>query len=126
MRIIAKKMEISPEEGFAQDLFGRGTFGKALTNLITQTSDGLVISLDAKWGEGKTTFVKMWQGMLRERNIPSIYIDAFRDDYSSDAFLNLSSHISDYADDNIEKDQAKDFREKAAKVLVNVLSWGQR
>jgi tRNA A37 threonylcarbamoyladenosine biosynthesis protein TsaE len=126
MRIIAKQMEISSDEGFAQDLFGRSTFGKALTNLTSQTSDGLVISLDAKWGEGKTTFVKMWQGMLKEKQIPSIYIDAFKDDYASDAFLNLSSHISDYAEDNIEKDEAKEFREKAAKILVNVLSWGAK
>lgn len=126
MRIIAKQMEVRPEDGFVNDVFGRSTFAKALTNLTIQTSDGLVISLDAKWGEGKTTFVKMWQGMLKQDGIPSIYIDAFQDDYASDAFLNLATHITQFAEENIDKDKAQEFKEKAAKVLVNVLAWGAK
>lgn len=126
MRIIAKQMEVSPDDGFINDVFGRSAFAKSLTNLTTKTSDGLVISLDAKWGEGKTTFVKMWQGMLKNSGIPSIYIDAFQDDYASDAFLNLATHITQFSEDNIDKDKAKEFKETAAKVLVNVLSWGAK
>lgn len=126
MRIIAKQMEVKPDDGFTNDVFGRSAFAKALTNLTIQTSDGLVISLDAKWGEGKTTFVKMWQGMLKQSGIPSIYIDAFQDDYASDAFLNLATHITQFAEENIDKDRAKEFKEKAAKILVNLLSWGTK
>lgn len=126
MRIVAKQMVVHPEDGFSKDVFGRSVFGKSLTNLTAESSEGLVISLDARWGEGKTTFVKMWQGMLADSSIPSIYIDAFQDDYSSDAFLNLATHISQFAEEHLEKDKAKEFKEKAAKVLVNVLSWGAR
>ena len=42
--------------------------------------------LDGPWGVGKSTFVKMWRAMLRERGIPSVYVDAFAQDYISDPF----------------------------------------
>jgi len=45
-----------PYEG---DFFNnRKTFGESLIKLINKVEDGCVISIDAKWGEGKTTFVK--------------------------------------------------------------------
>lgn len=123
MRIIAKQLIVEKNDGFANDAFGRSSFGQSLLNLITHTSDGLVISLDARWGEGKTTFVKMWQGMLAENGLPSIYIDAFQDDYANDAFLSLASHITAYAKEHSEFADAAEFKAKAAKILIHLLSW---
>lgn len=95
-------------------------------NLVSQSNDELVISLDGKWGEGKTTFVKMWQGMLTQSQVPNIYIDAFANDYIDDAFIAVASAITTYIKDNSispDGEKSKEFSEKAKQVGVQLLSW---
>jgi predicted KAP-like P-loop ATPase len=87
MRLVIPPLPIDEQDSFKHDALGRKQFGIALMNLITKTNDGLVISLDAPWGEGKTTFVKMWRGLLKESQIRNIYFDAFANDYVDDAFI---------------------------------------
>jgi predicted KAP-like P-loop ATPase len=100
MRLFPKELEIAPGEGFTteKDIFGRAGFGQQLTSIVSRVDAPLVILLDAPWGEGKTTFIKMWAGELKKRNIPSIYFDAFATDYQDNAFIALSSHIIDELD----------------------------
>jgi hypothetical protein len=51
------------------------------------------VLLDAPWGTGKTTFVKMWLGELAKAGIPTIYFDAFTNDYHDDAFLTVAGEV---------------------------------
>ncbi len=66
----------------------------------------------------------MWQGLLKEKGIPSIYIDAFQNDYTEDAFISIASAITSYVDQHsTEAQKSSDFRDKAKKVGVRLLSW---
>jgi hypothetical protein len=66
----------------------------------------------------------MWQGLLKEKGIPSIYIDAFQNDYTEDAFISIASAITSYADlHSAEAQKSSDFKDKAKKVGVRLLSW---
>lgn len=124
MKLVTPSLTINDSDGFKDDLLQREQFGKSLSHLIARSTDALVISLDGKWGEGKTTFVKMWQGLLKESGIPSIYIDAFQSDYTDDAFISIASAITSYVDQHsIETQNSYDFKEKAMKVGVRLLSW---
>lgn len=52
--------------------------------------------MDAQWGEGKTTFIKLWRGHVdhhSEQPIKTIYYDAFRNDFQQDPFLTLTREI---------------------------------
>jgi len=69
MNIVTPSIIVGENEAFEQDALGRSGFGQSLLNLISQSNDELVISLDGQWGEGKTTFVKMWQGMLTQADL---------------------------------------------------------
>ena len=124
MKLVTPSLLVADTDGFNNDILQRQQFGDALVNLVTRSTDELVISLDGKWGEGKTTFVKMWQGLLKEKGIPSIYIDAFQNDYTEDAFISIASAITSYVDLNSTKAQeSSDFKDKAKKVGVRLLSW---
>ena len=102
MRIVIPPLDVKEDDAFKKnDLFERKAFGEALCKLVERSSDELVISLDGQWGEGKTTFVKMWMGLLKESNIPSIYINAFENDYVDDAFISVASAITSFADNNV-------------------------
>ena len=129
MRIVTPALEIGQDQPFHKDSLMRKPFGDALLNLVLNCSDELVISLDGRWGEGKTTFVKMWQGMLTQAGVPNVYIDAFANDYADDAFIAVASSLTEYIENNTvhpEKDRGNEFREKAKNVGVKLLSWGTK
>jgi len=126
MRIVTPPIEINEGESFEQDILERKEYGESLANLVSNSSDELVISIDGRWGEGKSTFVKMWQGLLTNKDIPNIYIDAFANDYVDDAFISITSSITTYINENLSEDDAEkgaEFKEKAKNVGVQLLSW---
>lgn len=124
MKLVTPSLVVEDSDGFRNDVLQRQQFGDALSNLVTRSADELVISLDGKWGEGKTTFVRMWQGLLKEKGIPSIYIDAFQNDYTEDAFISIASAITSYVDQHsAESQKSSAFKDKAKKVGVRLLSW---
>ncbi|WP_353572208.1 P-loop NTPase fold protein [Candidatus Albibeggiatoa sp. nov. BB20] len=131
MKLITPPLEIDETNPFNKedDIFNRKSHAEALTNLVINSDDALVISLDGQWGEGKTTFVKMWQGLLEQKDVPNIYIDAFANDYVDDAFIAIASEITSYADEHKIKggvDEVIAFQEKAKKVGVQLLSWSAK
>lgn len=127
MKLVTPSLVVEDSDGFRNDVLQRQQFGEALSNLVSRSTDELVISLDGKWGEGKSTFVKMWQGLLKERGIPSIYIDAFQNDYTEDAFISIASAITSYIDQHsAESQKSSNFKDKAKKVGVRLLSWTAR
>lgn len=98
MKITIPELVIKENEGFSKnDIFKRKEFGDNLLHLIKNTDDNLVLALDSQWGEGKTTFIKMWRGHLlnQDDKIKTIYFDAFSNDYQKDPFLALISEIYD-------------------------------
>ena len=129
MKIVISPLAIDIADGFKSDLdlFKRKPFGESLTRLITRSQGDLVISLDGRWGEGKSTFIKMWQGHLLEAGIPSIYIDAFENDFSEDAFISIASAITSYVEANSDATgKTTAFKESAKKVGVQLLSWSAK
>lgn len=124
MKLVTPSLLVEDSDGFRNDVLQRQEFGDALLNLVTRSTDELVISIDGRWGEGKTTFIRMWQGLLKEKGIPSIYIDAFQNDYTEDAFITIASAITSYVDQHsAEPQKSSAFKNKAKKVGVRLLSW---
>lgn len=103
------------------DLIMRFVHGKA--------DDGLVLALDDRWGNGKTTFIKMLVSEINKNesaDVNVIYYDAFENDCHSEPFLSLTSEIYQ----SIDNKKSKMEKIKAAivdsgkKVGVNLLKSG--
>ena len=125
MKLIIPDIEIQEDMGFdtSIDIFKRNDFGERLANLIENTDDNPVFALDAEWGEGKSTFIKMWRGYLehkRESPIKTVYFDAFENDYQKDPFLTLASEIYSLLEDEDEK-KRKEFIEKATNAAKSLM-----
>lgn len=117
MKLTIPEINVNEEAGFDPniDIFQRKEFGERLANLIEKSEGNLVIALDAKWGEGKSTFIKMWKGHIayqRENKLKSIYFDAFENDYQRDPFLAIASEIYGLLKDESEENKVE-FRTKA-------------
>jgi len=131
MRLTTPPLEIDPQDPYKNDALNREQFGKRLINLITRTKEEMVICLNAPWGEGKTTFVRMWQGHLERYNIKSVYFDAFANDYMEDAFIALASEIIALMDAQFEKGSANEskiseLKTKASQIGSQLLPWASR
>ena len=93
---IIQPLEISETEGFEQDKLDRKGFGETLAQILENQPGGNIFALDAGWGQGKTTFIKMWRGHVghvRENKLQTIYFDAFANDYQKDILRVLTTRI---------------------------------
>jgi len=113
--------EIECDKGFTpeNDIFNRKPFSIQLENIIENSDDdNLVIALNEKWGNGKTTFLKMWEAEIsKHQKFNVVYFDAFQNDFQTDPFIAIASHI--YA--KIEDEDAKKKYLTATKKVASVL-----
>ncbi len=81
------------------DKFERKALAYRLTKAITtfhQFSDGAyVLSLNAKFGSGKTTFLKMWQHELSKKGFSVVYLNAWETDFDEDPIIPITSSLID-------------------------------
>ena len=120
-KLVASPLSAFTEPTFEDDLLGRQEFGDRLYNLLEHTSSGAVFALDSPWGEGKTTFVKMWKNLLHEKSVAAIYLDAFEHDHVQDPFLPLVGSLVEFAECNGV--DLRSFKEKAGRVGAKLSGW---
>jgi predicted KAP-like P-loop ATPase len=89
MLIRPKKLPIDPDHPFALDRLGRDESAAFLTQLLERVDTPFVLSVDARWGDGKTTFVVMWRHHLSANQIQSLYFNAWESDYSADPLISF-------------------------------------
>ena len=65
MRLVTPEIEIDEKDPFKNDKLSRKPFAESLLSLITNVEDNFVISLDAPWGDGKTTLLKCGRDFLK-------------------------------------------------------------
>lgn len=109
-----KDIEILKDNIFLNDKLQRKDEIENLSSLVASTRVALTMSINADWGAGKTTFVKLWREYLRkEHNIKSIYFSAWEDDFSKEPLIAILGEINKYIDENFkEQDKVmKNFEE---------------
>ncbi|MEN4695590.1 P-loop NTPase fold protein [Pantoea agglomerans] len=76
------------------DNMRRASHAKNLTLFLVQKgqNDNYVLNLNAKWGTGKSYFLKRWVKEI-EQTYPTVYIDAWSSDHSSDPLLSVVSEV---------------------------------
>ena len=89
MKFNPQKIEPKAENPFGNDLLNRKQYAEVLTQIVKNTEDGFTLSINADWGYGKTTFVKMWETMLQSEGYKTIYFNAWESDFVSEPMLAL-------------------------------------
>ena len=97
MKLQPPDPNIGERDGFAKsDIFKLQDFGDRLGTLVESLDGPSVLMLDGPWGCGKSTFVRQWTGMLRQRGNAVINFDAFANDHHDDAFFALAGELYAY------------------------------
>ncbi|MFM5549895.1 P-loop NTPase fold protein [Aeromonas veronii] len=84
------------EESLSADRLARARYAEFLTNYLAAEGKqrNYVLNLNAEWGAGKTWFIKRWYMELKA-HYPTVYIDAWQQDFSDDPLLTVISSIID-------------------------------
>lgn len=116
-------IEIPDNNPFQNDVLNRKDNIETLTTFITSFEQSIVLCIDGGWGQGKTTFIKMWEKYLNQQSIPTIYFNAWESDYTDDALIALIGEI-DLAAEKLaiqDKNEAEKSINKIYKFVVNFL-----
>jgi len=97
--------EIDDNDIFKNDKLDRKESIEDLSSLLVSTKEAFTISINADWGAGKTTFIKLWKKYLeKEHEIKSIYFSAWEDDFSKEPLISILGEINKYISDNFDSD----------------------
>ncbi|MBQ3382062.1 MAG: AAA family ATPase [Bacteroidales bacterium] len=113
-----KEIEIPADNPFLNCKLDRQKYAEALTSVIEAFSDsdrGCVMSLDGEWGSGKTTFIKMWQQLLKKNEFSTIYFNAWECDYVDDP---LAAMITELKEMRLSNDKLERFLSAGERLLI--------
>ncbi len=94
-----EKLDDSPKKiTFEEfDKLGRKEFADRLTAVITKFypfhDEAFVLSLNAKFGAGKTTFLEMWKNQLMKADFTVISINAWETDFDEEPLIPIISAL---------------------------------
>ena len=95
MKIKPTDIEIPHDDPFRHDLLGRETTILNLTNLLQNRESPYTMSIDASWGNGKTTLLNMWKQHLRNEGFPVASFNAWETDFTGSPLVALTSELID-------------------------------
>lgn len=88
-----KQLEIPKGDAFRYCKLNRKEQAQTLTSIIDVYSNGFVLSVDGKWGTGKSTFMKMWKQDLTDRGYKTILFNAWENDFTSEPLTAIMGEI---------------------------------
>ena len=134
IRIQPQEIEVPEDDPFKNDLLDRKEPVEILTHLVGSIEGPCVLAVDAAWGTGKTTFLRIWAQYLKNQSFPVIEFNAWETDFTGDPFVALSSELTDglseYTDDPIPekvaaaKNAAKEVLQRAVPGIIRVATGG--
>lgn len=134
---VTAKIRLQPEDvdapsdnPFANDAIGRQAQAAGLTRLVERIEGPCVIALDAPYGAGKTTFLRMWAQNLRNEGFRVAEFNAWTSDFDGKPFSALAAQIVAAIDadssDSVAKVKAalSKFMEYAPQIAISLASMG--
>lgn len=95
LRYRPNEIKVSAEAPFENDRLGREPFVKATTDLLKAIQEPFVIALNAPWGSGKTTALRMLEPSLKTAGITTVSFNAWEVDYATDPLVPLVAALHD-------------------------------
>jgi predicted KAP-like P-loop ATPase len=89
MRIKPLPLELPEENPFQNDKLSRSQPVEAISQIISSLDESLVLAVTSPWGTGKTTFLLLLESKLRQLDVPTLYVNAWENDFFDNAFLSL-------------------------------------
>ena len=113
-------IKIPEDNPFQYDLLDRKEAVETLTRLVGANQGPCVLAVDAPWGAGKTTFLKIWAQYLRNQQFPVVEFNAWETDFSDDPFVALCAELTKGFGEGEGGEDAKEFKKAAVEVIKHI------
>jgi hypothetical protein len=124
IRVRPLEIEIPKADPFKNDLLNRKEPAEILTQLIDAIEGPCVLAIDAAWGAGKTTFLKMWSQHLCDERFPVVEFNAWETDHAGDPFVAIVAELTEglrgFADESLTE-KIRDTAEAAKHVALRAI-----
>lgn len=124
IRIQPREIEVLEDDPFKNDLLGRREPAEVLTHIVGSIDGPCVLAIDAAWGTGKTTFLKIWSQYLLNEGFPVVEFNAWETDFAGDPFVALSTELTNAFQkypENLPADKITAAKKAAKEVLQRVV-----
>ncbi len=129
---IKRNIEIPDDNIFLNDLLNREREIEYLTKFINKTEENFVMSINSDWGDGKTTFIKMWIKYLLKEKKNVVYYNAWENDDCKEPLISIINTIEDdinktsetEVDINNVIEKSKEMMKSISYNLVDKISMG--
>ena len=122
IRIQPKEIEIPDDPNgnpFLNDLLNRKESIEILTHIFGSIEGPCTMVVDAPWGAGKTTFIRLWHQYLSNNKFTVIRFNAWENDFYDDPFIALCAELSSGQNTGIDKNRLM----KAGKEVMKHIAW---
>lgn len=119
-----KEIQVIAEDPFREDALDRKDSADILTQFVRSCTESVVLCIDGAWGQGKTTFFRMWRQQLTNEGLATLYFNAWENDFSDDALICLIGEIGSAIDEisaRGDKAKVKKYLQKAKKLGVGLV-----
>jgi hypothetical protein len=120
MSIKHQDLIIESGKPFANCKLDRQKYSTVLTGIVNSYSEGFVLAINNKWGTGKTTFIKMWEQDLKDKNYPTVYFNAWENDFENNPLVALMGELKTLTKKETEP-EFKTALKKAAILSKNII-----
>lgn len=93
MKIKPSAIAIPSADPFANDILDRLQHAVTLTQFIKSVEEPITLSIEAGWGHGKSTFLKMWAQELSNQEFTCITFNAWEADFFEDPLIPFVSEL---------------------------------
>lgn len=106
---------------WTDDRLDRKRIADRLTTIIEDQQAPFVLSLDGRWGTGKTFLLKRWQQAMVNDKYQAIYFNAWEDDFCDDPLLAIIGQLTEHFQEGKLKAMAARIGEIALPILTGRL-----
>ncbi len=122
MEFKAKKIAVPLEDPYLNDALERESEVENLSLLLRNISSPIVLSVNAAWGQGKTTFLEMLEANLKKNKCLCVKYSAWETDFAEDPFIaflgEVNKSLKMLASDDSVKNEALDNVKKAGSHIL--------
>ena len=134
IRIQPRLIDVPEKDPFTNDLLNRKEPAEVLTHLVGSIEGPCAVAVDTAWGNGKTTFLRLWAQYLRNEGFVVVKFNAWETDFSGDPLVALSTELTEglrkcmdgemATKINATEEKAKEVLRRAVPGLIRVATAG--
>ena len=106
------------ENPWGDDVLERQEIADRLTTIVRGQEAPFVVSIDGRWGTGKTFLLTRWRQDLENHGWRAIYFNAWEDDFNDDPLLAIIGQLSEYFGEGPLREAARAVAGALGHVLV--------